>query len=54
VAGRPSTGPLVNRDTRGFIKILADGSIGRIMGITAVGKEAGELAAAGGTSGKPA
>jgi mercuric reductase len=38
---------LVNRDTRGFIKIVADNSTGRIVGITAVGKEAGDLAAAG-------
>lgn len=38
---------LVNRDIRGFIKIVADNSTGRIVGITAVGKEAGDLAAAG-------
>ncbi|MFB9653382.1 mercury(II) reductase [Pseudarthrobacter sp. NPDC092184] len=38
---------LVNRDTRGFIKIVAESSTGRILGITAVGKEAGDLAAAG-------
>lgn len=38
---------LVNRDTRGFIKIVADSGTGRIVGITAVGKDAGELAAAG-------
>jgi mercuric reductase len=38
---------LVNRDTRGFIKIVADNNTGRIVGITAVGKEAGDLAAAG-------
>ncbi|GAC1368483.1 MAG: mercury(II) reductase [Pseudarthrobacter sp.] len=38
---------LVNRDTRGFIKIVADASTGRIVGITAVAKEAGDLAAAG-------
>lgn len=38
---------LVNRDTRGFIKIVADADTGRIVGITAVGKEAGDLAAAG-------
>ncbi|GAA2551093.1 pyruvate/2-oxoglutarate dehydrogenase complex dihydrolipoamide dehydrogenase (E3) component [Neomicrococcus aestuarii] len=37
----------MNRDTRGFIKIVADDSTGRIVGITAVGKEAGDLAAAG-------
>ncbi|MBT2547205.1 mercury(II) reductase [Arthrobacter sp. ISL-65] len=38
---------LVNRDTRGFIKIVADADTGRILGITAVGKEAGDIAAAG-------
>ncbi|MDR7166255.1 mercuric reductase [Pseudarthrobacter oxydans] len=38
---------LVNRDTRGFIKVVADISTGRILGITAVGREAGDLAAAG-------
>lgn len=38
---------LVNRDTRGFIKIVADADTGRILGITAVAKDAGELAAAG-------
>lgn len=38
---------LVNRDTRGFIKIVADEETGRILGITAVAKDAGELAAAG-------
>jgi mercuric reductase len=38
---------LVNRDTRGFIKIVADADTGRIVGITAVAKDAGELAAAG-------
>ncbi|MEE1649866.1 mercury(II) reductase [Brachybacterium sp. J144] len=37
----------VNRDTRGFVKIVADADTGRIVGITAVAKEAGELAAAG-------
>lgn len=37
---------LVNRDTRGFIKLVADAD-GRILGLTAVGKDAGELAAAG-------
>jgi mercuric reductase len=36
---------LVIRDTRGFIKIVAD--TGRILGLTAVTKDAGELAAAG-------
>ncbi|MGK7222543.1 MULTISPECIES: mercury(II) reductase [Kocuria] len=38
---------LVNRDTRGFIKIVAEANTGRILGITAVAKDAGELAAAG-------
>lgn len=38
---------LVNRDTRGFIKIVADGRTQRILGITAVADDAGELAAAG-------
>ena len=38
---------LVNRDTRGFIKIVVDADTGKILGITAVAKEAGELAAAG-------
>lgn len=38
---------LVNRDTRGFIKIVADRDTGRILGITAVAKDAGEIAAAG-------
>lgn len=38
---------LVNRDTRGFIKVVVDDDTGRILGITAVTKDAGELAAAG-------
>lgn len=38
---------LVNRDTRGMIKIVADADTGRILGLTAVAKDAGELAAAG-------
>jgi mercuric reductase len=38
---------LVNRDTRGFIKIVAEHGTGRILGITAVGKDAGDIAAAG-------
>ncbi|MEO6944198.1 MAG: mercury(II) reductase [Lacisediminihabitans sp.] len=38
---------LVNRDTRGFIKIVAENNTGRILGITAVAKDAGEIAAAG-------
>ena len=38
---------LVNRDTRGFIKVVADADTGQILGLTAVAKDAGELAAAG-------
>lgn len=38
---------LVNRDIRGFIKIVADQDTGHIVGITAVAKDAGEIAAAG-------
>lgn len=38
---------LVNRDTRGFVKIVAETGTGRILGITAVAQDAGELAAAG-------
>lgn len=38
---------VVNRDTRGFIKLVADADTGRIHGITAVAKDAGEIAAAG-------
>lgn len=38
---------LVNRDTHGFIKVVADADTGRILGLTAVAKDAGELAAAG-------
>jgi mercuric reductase len=38
---------IVNRDTRGFIKVVADADTGQILGITAVTKDAGELAAAG-------
>ncbi len=38
---------LVNRDTRGFIKMVANAESGEILGITAVAKDAGELAAAG-------
>lgn len=38
---------LVNRDTRGFIKIVAEHGTGRILGISAVAREAGDLAAAG-------
>ncbi|GAA2202610.1 mercury(II) reductase [Sinomonas flava] len=38
---------LVSRDTRGFVKIVADDDTGRILGLTAVGQDAGDLAAAG-------
>lgn len=38
---------LVNRDTRGFIKIVANADTGEILGLTTVAKDAGELAAAG-------
>jgi len=38
---------LVNRDTRGFIKMVAHADTGEILGLTAVAKDAGELAAAG-------
>lgn len=38
---------LVNRDTRGFIKLVANADTGEILGLTAVAKDAGELAAAG-------
>ncbi|MCC2592514.1 mercury(II) reductase [Tessaracoccus sp. OS52] len=38
---------IVNRDTRGFIKMVADADTGRILGITALAKDAGEIAAAG-------
>lgn len=38
---------MVNRDTRGFIKIVIDDDTQRVLGITAVAKDAGELAAAG-------
>lgn len=38
---------LVNRDTRGFIKMVADRASGKIVGITVVAKDAGDLAAAG-------
>lgn len=39
---------LVDRDTRGLVKMVADADTGRIVGITAVAAGAGELAAAGG------
>ncbi|WP_132991891.1 mercury(II) reductase [Gordonia zhaorongruii] len=38
---------LVNRDTRGFIKIVVNADTSEILGLTAVAKDAGELAAAG-------
>lgn len=38
---------LVNRDTRGFIKIVVNADTSEILGITAVAKDAGELAATG-------
>jgi len=38
---------LVDRDTRGFIKMVAHADTGEIVGLTAVAKDAGELAAAG-------
>lgn len=37
---------LVNRDTRGLVKIVADADTGRIVGVSAVAQAAGELAAA--------
>lgn len=36
---------VVDRDTRGFIKIVAERGTGRILGVTAVARDAGELAA---------
>lgn len=38
---------IVNRDTRGFIKMVTDADTGRIIGITALAQDAGDLAAAG-------
>ncbi|MCG7304928.1 mercury(II) reductase [Pseudoglutamicibacter albus] len=38
---------LVNRDTRGFVKIVVNAETKEILGLTAVAKDAGELAAAG-------
>ncbi|MGP7812585.1 mercury(II) reductase [Glutamicibacter soli] len=38
---------VVNRDTRGFIKVVAELGTGRILGISTVARDAGELAAAG-------
>ena len=37
----------MNLDTRGFIKMVIDADTSTIIGITAVAKDAGELAAAG-------
>ncbi|MFZ5851534.1 MAG: mercury(II) reductase [Actinomycetota bacterium] len=37
---------LINRDTRGLVKIVADADTGRIVGVSAVAQGAGELAAA--------
>ncbi len=36
---------LVNRDTRGFIKLVVDADTGVIVGLTAVAKDTGEIAA---------
>jgi mercuric reductase len=41
------TRALVNRDTRGFIKMVANADTGEILGLTAVTADAGELAATG-------
>jgi mercuric reductase len=38
---------LVNRDTRGFIKMVSNADTGQILGLTVVARDAGELAAAG-------
>jgi mercuric reductase len=38
---------IVNRDTRGIVKLVADADTGRILGVHAVAEAAGELAAAG-------
>ena len=38
---------IVNRDTRGLIKFVADADTGAILGITALAQDAGDLAAAG-------
>ena len=37
----------VDRDTRGFIKLIADSDSHRVLGISAVANSAGEIAAAG-------
>lgn len=38
---------IVNRDTRGMVKLVADADTGRLLGVHAVAERAGELAAAG-------
>lgn len=38
---------IVNRDTRGMVKLVADADTGRLLGVHAVAEAAGELAAAG-------
>jgi mercuric reductase len=38
---------VVNRDTRGMVKLVADADTGRLLGVHAVAEAAGELAAAG-------
>jgi mercuric reductase len=38
---------LVNRDTRGLVKLVADADTGQLLGVHAVSDGAGELAAAG-------
>jgi mercuric reductase len=38
---------VVNRDTRGMVKLVADADTGRLLGVHAVADAAGELAAAG-------
>jgi mercuric reductase len=38
---------MVNRDTRGIVKLVADADTGRLLGVHAVSDAAGELAAAG-------
>jgi mercuric reductase len=36
---------IVDRDTRGFVKIVAEAGTGRVLGVTAVAREGGEIAA---------
>jgi mercuric reductase len=38
---------IVNRDTRGIVKLVADADTGRLLGVHAAAEAAGELAAAG-------